>query len=144
ILAHEPNGVMRSIDYVGIEALNSYLERDADIVIGQMVNMTYYRGGIGLLGVFKAQSSSDRAPFGSAISRDVTFPIASFFGKSLSFQGGAVDPKQYASVLVDLITSSKARPSFVVSAAIGIKDAAEYYNRFYRQEEVKVVIQFPQ
>ncbi|KDN71711.1 putative alcohol dehydrogenase GroES-like domain-containing protein [Colletotrichum sublineola] len=143
ILAHEPNGVMRSVDCVGMEALNSHLERDADIVLGQMVNVTHYGGGMGLLGVFKAQSSSAGAPFGSAIPPDVTFPIASFFGKSLSFQGGAVDPKKYASVLIDLITSGKARPSFVISTAIGIEDAAEYYGRFFRQQEVKVVIQFP-
>ncbi|KAK2020572.1 hypothetical protein LX32DRAFT_716407 [Colletotrichum zoysiae] len=104
--------------------------------------LTHYGGGMGFLGVSKAQSSSAGAPFGSAISPDVAFPIASFFRKELSFRGGAVDPKQYASVLIDLITSGKARPSFVISAAIGIEDAG-YYGRFYRQEEVKVVIQFP-
>ncbi|KAK2021505.1 GroES-like protein [Colletotrichum zoysiae] len=143
ILSHEPAGVMRSVDCVGMEALNAELEREEGIVIRQMVDVTHFGGGIGQLGVFKSQSKSPGAPHADTISPTVPFPISTFFGKALSFRSGAVDPKTYAPVLIDLISSGKARPGFVVSAAIGIEEAAVYYERFYQKLEAKVVIHFP-
>ncbi|KAH9225364.1 hypothetical protein K456DRAFT_1939014 [Colletotrichum gloeosporioides 23] len=143
ILAREPSGVMRSVDCVGMEALNADLERDAGIVVNQMINVTHFGGGVGQLGVFKSQDNSPGAPYGSAISPSISFPISSFFGKALSFRTGAVDPKRYAPTLIGLINSGKAHPSFVFSADIGIEDAPKFYNRFYRQMETKVAIHFP-
>ncbi|KAK2758853.1 putative alcohol dehydrogenase [Colletotrichum kahawae] len=143
ILAHEPSGVMRSVDCVGMEALNADLERDAGIVVNQMINVTHFGGGVGQLGVFKSQDNSPGTPYGSAISPSISFPISSFFGKALSFRTGAVDPKRYAPTLIGLINSGKAHPSFVFSADIGIEDAPKFYNRFYRQIETKVAIHFP-
>ncbi|KAF4474378.1 putative zinc-type alcohol dehydrogenase-like protein AdhB [Colletotrichum fructicola Nara gc5] len=95
ILAHEPSGVMRSVDCVGMEALNADLERDASIVVNQMINVTHFGGGVGQLGVFSSQDNSPGAPYGSAISPSISFPISSFFGKALSFRTGAVDPKSH-------------------------------------------------
>ncbi|KAI8271809.1 hypothetical protein K4K59_011947 [Colletotrichum sp. SAR11_240] len=144
ILAYEPNGVMRSVDCVGMEAVNSRLQMQSDIVMRQMVEVAHYGGGLGLLGVYKSQPSSSGAPYGDAMSADIGFPISTFFSKALTLRGGAVDPKVYAPVLIDLISRGKARPSFVVSAVVGIEDAAEYYKRFHHQQETKVIIHFPQ
>ncbi|CAI0655128.1 unnamed protein product [Colletotrichum noveboracense] len=143
ILAREPSGVIRSVDCVSMEALNADLERDAGIVVNQMINVTHFGGGVGQLGVFKSQDNSPGAPYGSAISPSISFPISSFFGKALSFWTGAVDPKRYAPTLIGLINSGKAHPSFVFSADIGIEDAPKFCNRFYRQMETKVAIHFP-
>lgn len=47
ILAHEPNGVRRSVDCVGYESLNADLEIDRSIVIRNMVAVTGFQGGMG-------------------------------------------------------------------------------------------------
>lgn len=143
IIAHEPNGVMRSVDCVGMEALNSSLEIQSNIITEQMVAVTHFGGGIGVVGVHMAQPNSAGAPRGATISPNIMFPITDFFSKQLSYQGGPVDPKLYARELVGLIASGKAKPGFISSAVIGIEEAPEYYERFQRQEEVKVYIQFP-
>ncbi|KAK2743329.1 putative alcohol dehydrogenase [Colletotrichum kahawae] len=144
ILAREPRGVMRVVDCVGMEALNSNLEMDESVIVRQMIDLAHFGGGIGQLGVYKSQDSSPGAPYGSVMSPIIPFPVSTFFSKGLSFRTGAVDPKEYAPQLIDLINSGKAHPSFVISAVIGIEDAPEYYNRFNGKKEAKVAIYFPE
>ncbi|KAK2009752.1 NAD(P)-binding protein [Colletotrichum eremochloae] len=142
ILAREPRGVMRAVDCVGMEALNTGLEMDEGAVVRQMIDVVHFGGGIGQLGVYKSQDSSPGAPYGSSLSPTIPFPISTFFAKSLSFRSGAVDLKKYAPLLIDLINSGQAHPSFVISAVIGIEDVPEYYGRFNGKEETKVAIYF--
>ncbi|KAI8277614.1 hypothetical protein K4K60_006873 [Colletotrichum sp. SAR11_57] len=143
ILAAEPNGVTRSIDCVGIEALNSTLEHEPNIILNQMVNLTHVGGGIGQVGVYMAQPDSPGSPLGSTFSPIASFPLSDFFGKRLKFQAGPVDPKVYAPMLVELISSGKASPHFVASASISIEDVPAYYARFNAHDEIKVFIHFP-
>lgn len=143
ILSFEPAGVMRSVDCVGMEALNSTLGADEGIVIAQMIDVTHYGGGLGQIGVFSAQADSAGAPLGSSIPPNISLPMSTFWGKNLSMQSGGVDSKDYLSVLLELMQSGKVRPSFIGSAVIGIEDVPEYYARFSRHEEVKVFIRFP-
>lgn len=142
ILAQEPAGVMRAVDAVGMECLNGRLEHQEDEVIGNMVAVTHVRGGVGVAGVYMAQPDAPGSPNGSSISPNVTFPISDFFSKGLRMGAGPVDPKLVARELVALIGSGKADPSFIRSAEIGIEEAPEYYERFNRQEELKVFIHF--
>ncbi|KAI8202934.1 hypothetical protein K4K52_005878 [Colletotrichum sp. SAR 10_76] len=143
ILAAEPNGVTRSIDCVGIEALNSTLGHEPNIILNQMVNLTHVGGGIGQVGVYMAQPDSPGSPLGSTFSPIASFPLSDFFGKRLKFQAGPVDPKVYAPMLVELIRSGKASPHFVASASISIEDVPAYYARFNAHDEIKVFIHFP-
>ncbi|KAK1847273.1 putative alcohol dehydrogenase [Colletotrichum chrysophilum] len=143
ILAAEPNGVTRSIDCVGIEALNSTLEHEPNIILNQMVNLTHVGGGIGQVGVYMAQPDSPGSPLGPTFSPIASFPLSDFFGKRLKFQAGPVDPKVYAPMLVELISSGKASPHFVASASISIEDVPAYYARFNAHDEIKVFIHFP-
>ncbi|KAL4985924.1 hypothetical protein BDW68DRAFT_198484 [Aspergillus falconensis] len=143
ILAHEPSGVMRSVDCVGMEALNAQLNHQQDIVVQQMISVTHVGGGIGQVGVWMAQDDSPGAPLGHLMSPSMDFPLSDFFSKRLKFQAGPVDPKKVASQLVELIHTGKARPSFIESATIDIEEVPEYYERFNRTEELKVYIRFP-
>ncbi|KAK1966805.1 GroES-like protein [Colletotrichum sublineola] len=142
ILAREPRGVMRAVDCVGMEALNTGLERDESVVVQQMIDVAHFGGGIGQLGVYQSQGSSPGAAYGSSMSSTIPFPITTFFAKGLSFRTGAVDPKNYAPLLIDLINSGKAHPSFVISAVVGIEAVPEYYSRFNDKKETKVAISF--
>ncbi|KAI8711057.1 putative Alcohol dehydrogenase [Fusarium sp. LHS14.1] len=143
ILEHEPNGVMRSVDCVGMESLNANLEIDEDILIHQMVAVTHASGGLGIVGVYLAGPDSPSSPRGSTISPNATLEMTQFFSKRLQMRAGPVDPKDVAADLVQLVTAGKARPSFITSSTISIEDAPEYYQRFNKTKETKVFIQFP-
>jgi threonine dehydrogenase-like Zn-dependent dehydrogenase len=134
---------MRSVDCVGIEALNANLEHEPNIILNQMVNVTRVGGGIGQVGVYMAQADSPGSPLGSTFSPVAVFPLSDFFGKRLRFQAGPVDPKVYAPMLVELIHSGRASPGFIASASISIEEIPKYYARFNVQEEIKVFIHFP-
>lgn len=144
ILRHEPGGVVRSVDCVGMEAVDVHGRADQGVVLRNMVAVTATRGGIGVAGVYMAQERSAGAPLADRLSQSVEFPITEFFNKHLRMEGGVVDPKLVAPELVELIASGRARPEFIATAVIGIEDVTEYYKRFDRHEEVKVYIRFPQ
>ncbi|KAH7007916.1 hypothetical protein B0J12DRAFT_587413 [Macrophomina phaseolina] len=142
ILAYEPTGVMRSVDCVGMEALNANLEFEPAIVTQQMVEVTHFEGGIGQIGVQTFQEGTYAAEHHSVLSPNISFPLSNFWTKSLSFRGGVVPPQRVAPHLVELIANGMADTSFIVSAIIGIEEAPEYYARFNRTEETKVLISF--
>jgi threonine dehydrogenase-like Zn-dependent dehydrogenase len=84
-------------------------------------------GGMGIVGLFNDTLND--------------FSIGTAYTKQIAINGGIVLPLQgVASELVPLITSGRAHPSFIVSSIIDIEDAPEYYARFSRREETKVVI----
>ncbi|EKG14441.1 Alcohol dehydrogenase superfamily zinc-containing [Macrophomina phaseolina MS6] len=142
ILEHEPQGVTRTVDAVGMEAVNAQLEIEAGVVISSMLDVAGIRGGVGVAGVYAAQPDSPGAPLGSTINPNITFSISDFWSKRLSMRGGGVDPTLVAPELVRLIASGKAHPNFIKSAEISIEEVPEYYERFNRQEEIKVYIHF--
>ncbi|THX06976.1 GroES-like protein [Aureobasidium pullulans] len=129
ILAHEPMGVRRGVEAVGYEARLPNGTMDESITLRQLVNVTANQGGIGVVGLHNNGTYN--------------FDIGTVFNKALTIQGGIVLPlQQVAAELVPLMTSGRANPSFIVSSVIGIEQAPEYYARFSRHEESKVVIRF--
>ncbi|KAL4901006.1 hypothetical protein BDW74DRAFT_182339 [Aspergillus multicolor] len=128
ILALEPTGVRRGVEAVGYEAVDSSGAVDPGITVRQLINVTAARGGIGVVGLF----SSGQA--------DIDYGAA--YAKKVSVNGGIVLPLQVASEIVPLINSGQVHPGFIVSSVIGIEEAPEYFGRFERAEESKVVISF--
>ncbi|EEU34479.1 uncharacterized protein NECHADRAFT_98184 [Fusarium vanettenii 77-13-4] len=144
ILAHEPDGVIRSLDCVGAEALNNQLERQQNIILNQMIEVTRARGGIGIVGEHSTVGNDTAgAPLGSTLEPIYEFPFSQLYMKSLSLRGGSVDPKLYAAQLAEIIQNGKARPSFIISALIDMEEVPQYYQLFDQRQEVKVVIRFP-
>ncbi|VUC26793.1 unnamed protein product [Clonostachys rosea] len=143
ILAHEPDGVMRSVDCVGYESLNADLEIEGGIIVRQMIDVTHREGGIGIVGVHAASPDGPLSPRAHVVSPNATISMTSFFTKNLSIRGGNVNAKEFAPILVPLIASGVAHPGFISSSVIDIEKAPEYYGRFNRTEESKVFIHFP-
>jgi threonine dehydrogenase-like Zn-dependent dehydrogenase len=143
ILEYEPNGVTRSIDCIGGEAVNALLQPQKNIVIQNMVAVTAANGGIGQVGIMSVAPNTTGTPLGSTIPASIEFPIATFFDKSLRYQGGAFDVNLVLPELVELIATGRAKPNFIVSSIISIEEAPEYYRRFSDHLENKVVIHFP-
>ncbi|KAH8589879.1 alcohol dehydrogenase [Bisporella sp. PMI_857] len=130
IMALEPNGVTRSVDCVGYEAVNAQGEVELGIVLRNMMNITSDYGGIGVVGVYLGEETT-------------TISMTQFWRKALTMGSGIVLPLQHATELVQLIASGRASPSFIVSATIGIEETPEYFRRFDQHLETKVVIEFP-
>ena len=142
ILELEPNGVTRSVDCVGYEALDSNLEGQTNAVILDMIAVTSQRGGIGSVGVYTNPGATSGTPLGNSTTSYIQFPIVDFFEKGLTYGAGPVDPKLVAPYLTQLITTGVANPGFIVSSTIGIEQAPEYFARFNDHLESKVIIRF--
>ena len=143
IMALEPNGVTRSLDCIGYEAVDIHGQPRENEVIQNMVAVTSPGGGLGQIGIFGQAINSTGTPLADSLSHTIDFPMADFFGKSLSMKSGPVPVLEYAPALIHLISSGRARPSFIVSSTIGIEEAPEYFARFSDHLETKVVIRFP-
>ncbi|GAD92799.1 hypothetical protein BC1G_09493 [Paecilomyces variotii No. 5] len=141
ILRREPEGVRRSFDATGYEAVNHDLVNQEDIVMQWVLQVTGLRGGIGV-GVWSLATNSSATPRGSLMKQNMTFPIANFFTQGLRLQSGTVDPLNAMPTLTRLIANGQASSGFIVSSVINIEEAPAYYRRFNNHEELKVVIQF--
>lgn len=126
ILALEPGGVRQSLEAVSFEVENATGQIDSSITLRQALHVTASRAGVGTVSLFSGGMND--------------FDVGQAFEKSIVVNGGVVLPLQVASELIALITSGKANPSFIVSSIIDIDDAPEYYARFNRRKEAKVVI----
>ncbi|KAF2656109.1 alcohol dehydrogenase [Lophiostoma macrostomum CBS 122681] len=144
ILKLEPNGVNRCIDCVGEECLNSNLKPQQNAVINDMVRAVRTGGGLGIIGVYSAQSPAPGRPLAAEIKPTLEFPMTEFWSKNLSMGSGTVDPPpQLTESLLQLIQSGRVRPSFVVSSILELDEAPRGYERFEKGLETKVVFKFP-
>jgi threonine dehydrogenase-like Zn-dependent dehydrogenase len=142
ILALKPGGIQRCVDCVGEECVNSELKPQQDYVINEMVKITSFYGGIGILGVYLSLPTSAGNPRAATVKPTMNFPISDFWVKGLSMRGGIVNAKQVVSILTELVMSGKARPGFIVSGEFDINDASEAYSRFDRHFETKAIFKF--
>lgn len=144
ILEFEPNGVARVADAVGEECVNSCLEPQEGFVLQEAINIASVNGGIGIIGIyFPATQNNPGQPNATRIPVEIPINIGQFWTKGLTIKGGVVDPHKFIPILLPLIQSGRAKPSFVFSTEIGIDDAPSGYDRFSKHLETKVAIRFP-
>jgi threonine dehydrogenase-like Zn-dependent dehydrogenase len=63
--------------------------------------------------------------------------------KGISLKGGVVQLRLYQDILLKLIESGRAKPSFVFSDKFRIDDAVKAYKDFSNHKLIKAVFQFP-
>lgn len=143
ILKLEPLGVTRSCDCCGYECVNSNLKPQENFILTEAINVTSFGGGIGVIGVYFTEAKTAGTPLANRIPANITLPYSAFWTKNLTMKAGAVDPRPLAQKLIELVTTGRAKPSFIVSEEIRIEDAPEAYTRFSKHLETKVVIRFP-
>ncbi len=127
----EPDGITRVVDCVGYEAEDAQGNVNSSIVLHQAGQVVAPQGGIGVVGVYGSGNQAQ------------TIDIKPLFMNNFSVRGGVSSPLDVGTEMLNLIVSGKVHPGSIVSAVIGIEDAPEYYARFDRREETKVVIEFP-
>lgn len=127
----EPGGVTRVVDCVGYEAEDAQGNVNSSIVLHQAGQVVAPQGGIGVVGVY---GNGDQAQ---------TVDLKTLFMGGFSVRGGVSVPLNLGTEMLNLVTAGKIHPSSIVSAVIDIEEAPEYYRRFDRREETKVVVEFP-
>lgn len=131
LLRLEPGGVTRVVDCVGWEAEDARGNVNSSIVLRQAAQVVAPRGGIGVVGVYGAGNQAQAVD------------IKNLFMGGFSARGGVSATLGLGIEMLNLITAGKVHPGSVVSAVIDIEQAPEYYARFSRRQETKVVIEFP-
>jgi threonine dehydrogenase-like Zn-dependent dehydrogenase len=135
--------VKRSVDCVGEENLNEKLQMQQNYVITQAIKCTSNFGGIGVPGVYAAQSKSKANPRADLIAPSIDFPFSLWWSKNLTIRGGIADIAGVQPTVYGLIKSGRARPGFIVSGVYDIDDAPEAYRKFDEKLETKVLFRFP-
>lgn len=131
LLRFEPGGITRVVDCVGFEAEDAQGNVNSSIVLRQAGQVVAPQGGIGVVGVYGNGNQTQ------------TVDVRNLFTRGFSVRGGISSPLSLGTEMLNLIAAGKVRPSSIVSATINIEQAPEYYARFDRREETKVVIEFP-
>lgn len=131
LLRLEPGGVTRVVDCVGWEAEDAQGNVNSSIVLHQAGQVVAPQGGIGVVGVYGAGNQTQAVD------------LRPLFMGGFSVRGGVSAPLDLGTEMLNLIAAGKVHPGSIVSAVINIEQAPEYYARFSRRQETKVVIEFP-
>lgn len=132
IAANGGEEVDRSIDAVGYQAVGaSGSSEQPNIVLENMIRVTRACGGLGIPGLYVP--SDPGAPDAASKNGMISLSFGKLFEKGLTIGTGQCNVKAYNRYLRDLIIAGKAKPSFVVSHEIDIKDAEMAYDKFARR-----------
>lgn len=142
VLRQEPDGVLRSVDCVGIEAATK-LHLTEDRVLQNMTAITKDGGGIGRVGTFKPTGNSSSTSPWQFLLPNLQLAMSGFFKKDPQVKSGTIDSALLAPKLIEMISKGKARPSFIVSSIIDVNESPQFYERASQNLETKVVIKFP-
>ncbi|MGW4441679.1 glutathione-independent formaldehyde dehydrogenase [Streptomyces sp. NPDC004682] len=135
-------GTDKGIDAVGYQAQvgdESHHEEPA-IVLNQLVETVRPTGRLGIPGLYVP--SDPGGPDEHAKHGQLLVSIGKMFEKGQKMGTGQCNVKRYNRQLRDLITSGRARPSFVVSHELPLEDAPQAYEKFDQRIEgyTKVVL----
>lgn len=136
-------GIDCVIDAVGFQSLNrkNIKEYKRNQVLMDMANLVNTGGNIGIIGVYIPNNPP--APDENEKQGNLVFPIGKLWSKSVQIGTGVVPAKKYQPYLRNLISTGKAKPSFIISDRIDIKDAPSIYAEFDKRDGVvKPVIKF--
>lgn len=72
----------------------------------------------------------------------ISFPFGAFWMKGLHMRGGMAPIRDVQELLLTMINSGKANPSFIFDTEFDIKDAEEAYRQFDKMEFIKAAFRF--
>ncbi|MYQ43807.1 alcohol dehydrogenase catalytic domain-containing protein [Streptomyces sp. SID4985] len=135
-------GTDKGIDAVGYQAQKgdeAHHEEPA-IVLNQLVETVRPTGRLGIPGLYVP--SDPGGPDEHAKHGQLLVSIGKMFEKGQKMGTGQCNVKRYNRQLRDLITSGRARPSFVVSHELPLEEAPQAYEKFDQRIEgyTKVVL----
>jgi glutathione-independent formaldehyde dehydrogenase len=136
------DGVNIGIDAVGFQARdrsNPDVENPTQ-VIGDLARLVNPTGHLGIAGVY-AEKDLHPAPEGTSDGH-LEVPWATLFSKGVSVGFGRTHDRRYTVLLRDMVTSGRAKPSFVITHHGGLEDAPTFFTEFDQRADgvIKAVL----
>ncbi|MDR4465491.1 MAG: glutathione-independent formaldehyde dehydrogenase [Nitrospira sp.] len=133
-------GADRGCECVGYQAHDPQGDEHPSMTMDNLIQSVAPTGGLGVVGLFVPQDPS--AP--DQLSREgrVAFRYGAFWQKGQRIGTGQANVKAYNRQLCELIHMGRAKPSFLVSHRLALKDGPDAYAQFDRRERgwTKVVL----
>ncbi|KAI0061600.1 GroES-like protein [Artomyces pyxidatus] len=121
--------VDRGVDAVGYQAVTADGKTEQpNAVLEGLIAVVRPTGGLGIPGLYVPKDPG--APDSNSAKGYITFPFGKLFEKGLTVGTGQCNVKKYNRYLRDLIIAGVAKPSFVVSHNLSLKDAVDAYDKF--------------
>jgi glutathione-independent formaldehyde dehydrogenase len=134
------HGADCGVEAVGYQAHDPTGEERPELVLDKLVGVVRSTGGIGVVGVYVPQDPG--AATDAAAQGRVNFDFGTSFSKGQQIGTGQCPVMRYNRQLRDLIITGRARPSFLVSQELPLRQAPEGYEHFDKRESgwTKVVL----
>ena len=136
----EGRGADRGCECVGYQALDPEGNEHPNITLNHLVESVRFAGTIGVVGVFVQRDPKSPDPLYKE--GEVAFDYGMFWFKGQTMGTGQCNVKKYNRMQLDLITSGKAKPSYIVSHELPLDQAPSGYEHFDRRDPgwTKVVL----
>jgi threonine dehydrogenase-like Zn-dependent dehydrogenase len=141
VLAHTGGeGADCGCECVGYQAHDPQGHEHPNMTMNNLVKSVRATGGIGVVGLFVPHDPGALNPI--AQQGDIVFDMGLFWFKGQRVGTGQCNVKAYNRHLRNLIHTGKARPSFIVSHELPLKEAPEAYKHFDKRDQgwTKVVL----
>ena len=133
-------GADRGCECVGFQAHDPDGHEHPNMTMNNLVKSVKFTGGIGVVGVYVPQ---DPAPQDQLYKQgEITFDHGLFWFRGQTIGTGQCSVKRYNRQLRDLISTGRAKPSFIVSHELPLHEAPNAYRHFDARDEgwTKVVL----
>lgn len=133
-------GADRGCECVGYQAHDPDGQEHPNMTMNDLVKSVKFTGGIGVVGVFVPQDPEPQDPLYKE--GEIVFDHGLFWFKGQHIGTGQCNVKAYNRQLRDLISRGRAKPSFLVSHEVPLKEAPNAYKHFDARDDgwTKVVL----
>ena len=125
-------GADNGCECVGYQAHDAEGHEHPNMTMNNLVKSVRATGGIGAVGVFMPQDPA--GPDKLAKQGQIAFDWGLFWFKGQSIGTGQCNVKAYNRQLRDLISTGRAKPSFIVSHELALDEAPDAYKNFDNRE----------
>jgi glutathione-independent formaldehyde dehydrogenase len=134
-------GADRGCECVGYQAHDPNEREHPNITLNNLVQSVRFAGTIGVVGVFVTKDPGSPDPLYKE-KGEIAFDYGAFWSKGQTMGTGQCNVKNYNRPLLNLITTGKAKPSYVVSHELPLDRAPEGYEHFDKRDNgwTKVVM----
>jgi glutathione-independent formaldehyde dehydrogenase len=141
VLEHtDGEGADKGCECVGYQAHDPDGKEHPNETMNNLVESVRPTARIGVVGVFPSEDPKSHDQL--AKKGQIAFDLGKFFEKGLTMGSGQTNVKNYNLRLCELITTGKAKPSFLVSHELSLDEAPDAYEHFDRRDKgwTKVIL----
>jgi len=133
-------GADRGCECVGYQAHDPEGQEHPNMTMNDLVKSVKFTGGIGVVGVFVPEDPAPQDPLYKQ--GEIVFDYGLCWFKGQTIGTGQCNVKAYNRQLRDLISTGRAKPSFIVSHELPLDKAPDAYRHFDARDDgwTKVIL----